>query len=322
MKQTGFAVLAIAVVAGLLPTFLSKFGIYLATEMIIFGIFAMSLGLIMGYGGMPSLGHSAFLGLGAYTVGILSNFTTNTYVLLAAAVVISGIFAYLSGLIAIRNKGIFFLMITLAFAQMLYLMATKMRAWGGADGMGVKITANFGFGDLTGTNLYFVVVVFFLLCYALLKFFVGSPVGKALKGTMENEHRMEALGYNTRHYKVLAYTLAGAMAGLAGALYVYKTRFVSPDILGLAISSEVMIMVFVGGIGTLFGPVIGAATFIALQNYVSTYTDRWSLIMGIVFIAIVLYGRGGLISLFKTAIQSLIRKKGKSIELTESRESK
>jgi branched-chain amino acid transport system permease protein len=288
-----------------LPLVLSPFSVRVGAEILIMAIFAMSLGLIMGYAGLISLGHAAFFGTGAYTVALLGERLPNTYLLLLAAVAISGVLALVSGALLVRTSGAYFLMLTLAFGQVLFAVAFQAEPLtGGSDGMSVSAVADFGFGRLTRPlELYYIMAVAFLVSYLLLRLFVASPAGKAVKGVMENESRMKALGYNTRSYKLLVYTVSGMMASVAGALYAYFNIYVTPNLLGWLFSGLAMIMVIVGGVGTLLGPALGAGFFIVLQNYASSYTERWPLIMGIVFVAFVLVRRGGVIHLLSLAWQ-------------------
>ncbi|WP_236595956.1 branched-chain amino acid ABC transporter permease [Paenibacillus sp. EPM92] len=299
MRKHAYFFLAMIIMVLVLPLILSSFGTNLATEIFFMAVFALSLGLIMGYTGLVSLGHAAFFGTGAYTVALLGEHIGNTYVLLLAALVFSGLLALISGALFIRTTGGYFLMITLAFGQMLFAFAFKMKSWtGGADGMQISVSPDFGFGPITSTHgLYYLAGVGFLLCYLLLLLFVNSPIGKIVKGIMENETRMKALGYQTRNYKLIAYSLSGTLAGFGGALYAFINSFVSPDLMFWIFSGQALIMVIVGGVGTLLGPVVGVVFFIILQNYVSSYTERWQLIMGIIFVAFVLYGRGGIVQL-------------------------
>lgn len=284
----------------ILPLVLSNYGIYLSSEIYIMAIFAMSLGLIMGYAGLVSLGHAAFFGIGAYTVALLGDYVSNTYVLVLAAILFAALIALISGYFFIRVSQFYFLMITLAFGQLLYALIWQFKPLtGGADGRSVSPVLDFGWGPIVDPLvMYYVLAVFFALVYFILKLFVLSPLGHAVKGVMENESRMSMLGYNTRNYKLVAYTLSGAIAGLAGAFYAYYNVFVSPELVQWLFSGQVLIMVIVGGTGTILGPGLGAAFFVVLQNYISTYTERWMFIMGLIFIIFVLIGRGGLIHLF------------------------
>lgn len=289
--------IVLLVITLILPLVLSNYGIYLSNEIYIMAIFAMSLGLIMGYAGLVSLGHAAFFGIGAYTVALLGDYVTNTYVLLLAAILLSALVAFISGYFFIRVSQFYFLMITLAFGQLLYALIWQLKPLtGGADGRSVSPVLDFGWGPIVDpVVMYYVLSLAFVLVYFILKLFVLSPLGQAVKGVMENESRMSMLGYNTRRYKLVAYTFSGTIAGLAGAFYAYYNVFVNPELVDWLFSGQVLIMVIVGGVGTLFGPALGAGFFVLLQNYISTYTERWMLIMGIIFILFVLIGRGGLI---------------------------
>lgn len=302
-----------AVILLLLPLTLSKFGIKLTTEVFIMSIFVLSLGLIIGYAGLVSLGHAAFFGIGVYTVALLGKYVANSYVLLIAAIVIAAAVALLTGMLFIRSSGAYFLMITLAFSQMLFVLAYKLKdITGGADGMPIRATLDFGFGAIDSVKeLYYTMAIAFMVCYALLYVFIKSPAGKAVVGVKENEHRMKALGYPTRSYKLLAYTISGGFAGFAGALYAYFNHFVSTNVLAWQFSGQVMVMCIVGGVSVLFGPPIGAALFIILQSYVSSYTERWPIIMGIIFIAFVLSGRGGIADLLILAWNKIFGSKSK-----------
>ncbi len=292
----------------ILPVILSEYGIYLTTEIFIMAIFAMSLGLIMGYAGLVSLGHAAFFGIGAYTVAIGGQYVPNTYLLLVLALLFAGALALLSGMLFIRVSEFYFLMITLAFGQLLYAIIWQLKSvTGGADGLQIYTPFNFGWGEIIDPyHMYYVIAVLFTLCYLFLKLFVMSSAGKAVQGVMENESRMKAMGYNIAAYKLLAYTIAGAMAGISGGLYSYYNLFVSPEMVSWIFSGTILIMVIVGGKGTLLGPALGAAFFIILQNYVSAYTERWPLIMGAIFIVFVLLKRGGIIHLLMDLYKKIL----------------
>lgn len=280
-----------------MPLILSDFGMNLVTEIFIMAIFAMSLGLIMGFAGMVSLGHAGFFGIGAYLVAILGQHIGNTYLLLFFSIVVSGIIALITGAVFFRTSKFYFLMITLAFGQLVYALFWQMKSLtGGADGMSVSAILNFGLGDLfSPLSIYYVMGVAFIIAYLLLRLFVESPAGKITKGIMENESRMQALGFNVQIYKLMVYTLSGSMAGLSGALYSYFNLYVSPDLSGWLFSGQVMMMVIIGGVGTLFGPAIGAGVFIFLQNFISSYTERWPMIMGVLLVILVMAGKGGII---------------------------
>lgn len=296
-KKAIYTTLLLIFIVIAMPLMLSDFGMNLVTEIFIMAIFAMSLGLIMGYAGMVSLGHAGFFGIGAYLVAILGQHIGNTYLLLFFSIVVSGIIALITGAVFFRTSKFYFLMITLAFGQLVYALFWQMKPLtGGADGMSVSAILNFGFGDLfSPLSIYYVMGVAFIIAYILLRFFVESPAGKITKGIMENESRMQALGFNVRIYKLMVYALSGSMAGLSGALYSYFNLYVSPDLSGWLFSGQVMMMVIIGGVGTLFGPAIGAGVFIFLQNFMSSYTERWPMIMGMLLVILVMAGKGGII---------------------------
>ncbi|MEB3104044.1 branched-chain amino acid ABC transporter permease [Ferviditalea candida] len=297
-SKSVWTILGIALFVAL-PFMVSSYGVLLTTEIFIMAIFAMSLGYLMGYAGLVSLGHAAFFGIGAYTIALAGDHIANTYVLILLAVVFSGLIAWISGSLFIRTSAFYFLMITLAFGQLLYALVWQLKPiTGGADGKKVSAVMDFGFGPIVDPNMMYVVTgILFLLSYLFLRKLASSPAGKVIKGVMENENRMKSLGYNIRTYKLLAYTLSGMLAGLAGALYAYYNVFVSPDLIIWLFSGQVLIMVIVGGVGTLIGPAVGAGFFLILQNYMSSYTERWPMIMGIIFITFVLLRKGGIVNL-------------------------
>ncbi len=280
----------------------------------------MSLGLIMGYAGLDSLGHAAFFGIGAYSVAIIGQFVTNTYLIIIIAVVIAGLLALITGAVFIRTSQFYFLMITLAFSQLIFTLFWQMKdLTGGADGMSVSAIMNLGFGDIFDPRtMYYVMGIIFVAVFILLRLFVESPAGKITKGVKENEGRMSALGYDVRVYKLLAYTLSGALAGFAGSLYSFYNVFVSPELSGWLFSGQVMIMVIIGGVGTLLGPAIGAGVFIFLQNFISTYTERWPLILGAILIFLVLLGKGGVIQWFKLGIDMIFKRKHKNNKVSST----
>lgn len=303
----GVAVLAAVIFA--LPLVLPSFGASVMTEIFIMAIFAMSLGLIIGYAGLVSLGQAAFFDAGAYVVALLGGSLGNTYALLAIAILAGGALAFVSGALFVRTSGAYFLMLTLALGQVLYAVAFEAdTVTGGDDGMSVSAVLDFGFGEVFGEyGLYYTMAACFFACYLVLRLFVASPVGKAVRGVMENESRMQALGYNVRSYKLIAYSLSGGMAGLAGALYSYFNFYVTPELFGWLFSGQALIMVIVGGVGTLLGPALGAGFFILAQEYLSSYTDYWRLVLGVIFVAFVLVGRGGIFDLLTLAFRRIQR---------------
>jgi branched-chain amino acid transport system permease protein len=267
--------------------------------MLIFAIFAMSLNLPLGYAGLPSLGHAAYFGVGAYAVGLMAlrvwdNFWVDMALGLAAATVTAALF----GLLALRAEGSYLLMITLALAQVLWGIAFGWR-WltGGDDGLpGVpRPAAGLPWSLAGGLRFYYLVLVCFVGSVLVLGLVARSPFGRALVGIRESARRMEVLGYNTWLYKYVAFVLAGLFAGLAGNLFVYYNGFVSPAYLSIVFSASALIMVILGGAGTLLGPALGSAVIVYLENTVSAYTQRWLLVLGVVYVAVTLFAPEGIV---------------------------
>ena len=268
----------------------------LLAEIYIFAIFAMSLDLLLGFTGLMSLGHAAFFGLGAYAVAILGTlFGVNAWLGLAAGVAIAAAGAALIGFFCVRTSGIPFLMLTLAFSQLVFSVALKWRdVTGGSDGVAIaEKPALFGFELSDSLAMYFMTLVFFLLSYWGLRRLLNAPLGHVFVGIRENEPRMLAIGYPTRAYKLLSFTIAGAFAGLAGGLYAIFNSFISPDAIYWTSSGDILIMTMLGGAGTLIGPAIGAGVFLLMKNVVSSYSEHWLAIIGIIFISCVMFFPGG-----------------------------
>jgi len=296
-----------AVAAGLLLAFPlaaramgEAFYIGVASRVLTFALAAASLNLILGFGGMVSFGHAAFLGIGAYTVGILAQGTTGSaWIAWPAAVLASGLLALPIGAISLRTRGLYFIMITLAFAQMLYYFFVSLKSYGGDDGLSLPARSRLGFGmDLRDDVTFYYVTLAILalglfLCHRLLQ----ARFGQVIRGIRENEARMEAIGFPARRYKLAAFVLSGAAAGLAGALLANQSRFVSPTLLSWHLSGILIVMVILGGAGRLVGPVVGAAVVLILEEVLTAYTQHWQLGLGVVLLAIVLVGRGGLTGL-------------------------
>jgi branched-chain amino acid transport system permease protein len=290
-------------VAGLalVPLALSSYQLGLLTKMLIFALFAMSLDLVLGYGGLPSLGHAAYFGVGAYTVGLLAvRVIDNFWVDFVAGLVAATLAAALFGLLALRARGAYLLMITLALAQVLWGIAFGWR-WltGGDDGLpGVpRPSAGLPWSLAGGLAYYYFVLGAVLVVTVALWTVVRSPFGMALLGIRESERRMEVLGYDTWRYKYAAFVLAGLVAGLSGNLYVYYNGFVSPAYLSIVFSATALIMVILGGAGTLLGPALGGAIIVLLENVVSSHTERWLTVLGVIYVAVTLFAPEGLAGL-------------------------
>jgi branched-chain amino acid transport system permease protein len=270
-------------------------------EIAVWAIFAMSLDLLVGYAGLVSLGHALFFGLGAYAMASLSLFLKLPPSLaLLAAIAIAAASALVIGAVAVRLRDVFFIMITLAFGQMGWAYFLRASGFGGVGGMSGAGQLDLGWLGLSLANpadfaLFAIAVA--ALVYLALAGLVASPFGRMLLALHQNEHRARALGLPVQRYKLAAFTLAGAVAGLAGALQAQRTGFVSPELLVWTTSGEVLIMVIVGGLGTLAGPVVGAAIWVLLRHYLSALTPYWMLILGLIFVAIVLFAGNGLMGL-------------------------
>lgn len=282
----------------------------LATRIMIYGIAAASLNLILGFGGMVSFGHAAFFGIGGYTVGILFQHfrlgetlfgfagTDQFFVAIPLAMLIAGLAALIIGALALRTTGLQFIMITLAFAQMLFFLFVALKKYGGDDGLIIRRRSAIpGLDMRDDTTFYFVVLAALALTLLALWRIVNSRFGMVLGGIRQNERRMAAIGISPYRYKLVAFLIAGLGAGLAGAMQANYARFVSPDMLHWTKSGELMIMVILGGTGTLFGPVIGAAALISLETLLTAYTEHWQLVLGPLLVFIILVSRGGLTGL-------------------------
>lgn len=278
----------------MLPLFQSPAWVYIFTTFFIWAIFAMSLDLIAGYAGLHSLGHAAFFAAGAYTTGLLSwHGVTESYWLLApASILAAALLASIFGLIALRTTGIYFLLVTFALGALTYAVVHTWRSVTMGD-MGLTGIPRPEFA-IAPSHFYYFAFVIFAICYLLLYFITGSSFGRALIGIRESELRMKSLGYNTWVFKYVAFVLAGAFAGVAGMTYACYSGHVGPAYASVQQSVMPLLMVILGGPGTLFGSVIGAGVITLLEYYLGLYImGRWPLILGIIFIAVIMYARGG-----------------------------
>jgi len=280
------------------PPFMSPYVKSMMIQILIFGIFALSLNIIFGYTGLFSLGHAAFFGVSGYTTAILmTSYGIESFWLVApAGIIMATLLAAIYGIIALRVSGIYFLFVTLALGELLYGVALRWRTvTGGSNGMpGIPYpTLGLPF-TMTATYFYYLVFALFIICAFLIYRLIKSPFGYALQGIREDEHRMKHLGYNTWLYKYLAFIVGGFFAGVAGVLFAPSSSIMVPAHLGALTSTLVMLMVIIGGTKTFFGPVIGAAIVLFLQYYVSLYSpERWPLILGAVFVLSVTFLRQG-----------------------------
>jgi branched-chain amino acid transport system permease protein len=319
MRLRGLAA-AVIVLAGL-PWVLARYQLSILTDVLIFGLFALSLDLIMGYAGMVSFGHAGYFGLGAYgSALVLIHFGQPVPVALLAGALLAGAVAVPVGWFSTRATGIYFAMLTLAFAQFLYTVAYKWRdLTGGSDGIaGVPKTALFWGGPSLASPgaFYFLVagavVLSLVLCHGL----VRSPFGRALQAIRENERRFVALGRDPRPFKVAVFVIAAVFAGLAGALFAPFRGFASPEVMFWVLSGQGLMMVITGGIGTLVGPIVGAMVFILVQEILSSYTEHWMIFTGAVFVLMVIFLPGGLVGTVQRMVAGGRRVEGPEIPRT------
>lgn len=292
----------LAVVAAVLlalPYALRPYFVGLATRMLIFALFAASLDILLGYAGLASLGHAAYFGVAAYTVALLTlRAHLDGSIAFPAALVAAIVLGALFGPLALRARGSYFLMITFALAQVVWSVAFGWRTLtNGDDGMPGVPRPNFGWSLETTSAFYYFVLAVVALSAVLLVVIVKSPFGRALQGIRESETRMQALGYDVWRYQFVAFVVASGFAGLAGALYAYFNRFVGPEYLHVIQSAEALIMVILGGAGTLIGPAIGAALIVYLEDFVSSITEHWVLVLGVIYVVVTLFAPRGVTGL-------------------------
>ena len=270
----------------------------LFTRVMILAIAAISLDLILGFGALVSFGHAAFIGIGAYAMGILASHGQEGLLAgLVMALAASALFALVTGAISLRTRGVYFIMITLAFGQMAFYTAASLRAYGGDDGLTVaRRSLVFGSRLLENDRVFYYAVLACLVgVYLLCRMIVGSRFGRVLQGAKQNPQRMQAIGYNPYPYQLAAYVISGMIAGLSGFLLANLTEFVSPAYMSWQRSGELIVMVIMGGMGSLHGAVIGAAAFLLLEEWLSGFTEHWKVIFGPMLVLIVLFMRGGIL---------------------------
>jgi branched-chain amino acid transport system permease protein len=283
------------------------FWLDVATRLVILAIAAASLNFILGYGGLVSFGHAAYLGLGAYAVGIpvhhsifggldfLGLATTNGWVHLIIGLVVCALFALLTGAVSLRTKGVYFIMITMAFSQMLYYALISIKTYGGDDGLTIMSRSELpGISLDDPVQLYALCFVSLLGVMALIRMLVNSRFGQVLQGARGNAQRVQILGFNIFQYQLFAYVLAGVIAGYAGFLLANFTAYISPEMMDWTRSGELMFMVILGGVAVMLGPVLGAAAFILVEELFSHFTIYWQLPFGLMLMLVVLYSKGGL----------------------------
>jgi branched-chain amino acid transport system permease protein len=294
------AAFALLALAPLIVTWLpgDRYLLGLLSRVMIFAIAAISLDLILGYGGLVSFGHAAFIGLGAYTVGILAaHDITEAVVAVPAVLAVCALFAFATGIIAVRTRGVYFIMITLAFGQMAYYTATSLTQYGGDDGLRMSSRSTLFGAPIAADPLAFYYVVFaaLVLFYLFTRMIVGSRFGRVLRAARQNAVRTETLGFNVTSVRLTAYIIAGMIAGFAGFLLANHILFVSPAFMSWHRSGELIVMIVLGGIGTLNGAVIGSLAYLLVAELLATVTEYWEVIFGPLLVLIVLFARGGLL---------------------------
>ena len=296
----GVAVLALVALPPIVLALNQPFYLDLVRRIMIFAIAAISLNLILGYGGMMSFGHAAYLGIGGYAVGILAFYGIfNGWLQFAVAVGASALVAAAIGAVSVRASGIYFIMITLAFTQMLYYLGISLDVFGGDDGMRLKVRSRFPLIDLGDpVQFYYFVLFLTILILYLTHRIVESRFGMVIRAAKSNEARSRAIGFSPYPYRLAAFVIAGAMGGLAGALLVNQTSYLTPDFMHWTRSGEIMFMVILGGMGTSAGPLLGSFALLLLEDLLSAWTPHWQVILGPLLVLSVIFFRRGLAGIF------------------------
>lgn len=296
----GLALLGLIAFPLIAPLFGFEFYISFVRRILIFALAASALNLVLGYGGLVALGHAAFFGAGAYAVGILADFEIySAFVVWPLAMLLSALLAFVTGAISLRTRGVYFIMITLAFAQMIFYLFISLRQYGGEDGMNLYEHSSIPFLDLSNDlQFYYVVLFVVVMAFLFFKKIIESRFGHALMGSRENASRMQALGYPVYGIQLIAYSMSGGLMGLAGALLANHNLFVSPSLMHWTQSADLLIMVLVGGMGLMFGGVAGAAVMLVLEEVLRSWTEFWHLPLGILLLIVVFAAPKGLAALF------------------------
>lgn len=297
-------VLLLAVAPLITGAFGLAFYLDLATRILILSIAAVSLNLILGFGGMVSFGHAVFIGIGAYAVGIPIYYEAYSgWLHFPLAIGVSALYALITGAISLRTRGVHFIMITMAFSQMIFFLFVSLEEYGGDDGLLIWSDSEFVDGlDVDDADTFYYICFLSLMgIMYLVHRIVNSRFGRVIRGSMSNENRMKALGYPTYRYRLTAYVISGAICGYAGALMGNFTNFISPDMMGWTRSGELIFMVVLGGSGTIMGPIYGVLSFLMLEEFIPDVMDLfskgagiyWHLPFGVILVLVVLFVRGG-----------------------------
>jgi len=290
------------------------FTITLMTRAVVFALAAIGLNIALGLGGLVSLGHAVFFGLGGYAMGILAHHgqtftpvaewplliegTKSMPIIWLVALVVSSFAAYIIGLLSLRTSGVYFIMITLAFGQMFFFFSISWSEYGGEDGLSIYVRNGFpGLNTLDPIQYYG--LCFAILCAVLLfaSRLAKSPFGLALNAARQTPQRVETIGLDSKRLKLIAFVISGAITGLAGALFADLNRFVSSTMFSWQLSGEIMVFIIIGGVGRLYGPVVGALVFVALEHLLGGLSDFWHIYLGLLLLVIVLFGKGGIIGM-------------------------
>ena len=280
----------------------------LVTRVMIFSIAALSLDLLVGYGALVSFGHAAFMGIGAYAVGILaSHGFGDALIALPVALAASALFAWLTGIVCLKTKGVYFIMITLAFGQMAFFTASSLAPYGGDDGLTLQERSTIAGFDWLGNDraFYYFTLLLLVAVYLFCRSLVTSRFGRVFRGARENSTRMTTLGYNVYRYQLVAYVVAGMIAGLSGFLLANATNFIAPAYMSWQRSGELLIMIILGGLGSLNGAIIGTAAFLLLEEWLAGFTEHWKMIFGPFLVLVVVFVPGGLLGISRSIMRRL-----------------
>jgi len=301
LRPRDAVVCAILALMALVPLYATLSGNFFLmsffTRIVILAMAAVSLNLIMGFGGMVSFGHAVYLGIGGYAVGILAHEGINSgFLQWPLALAASALFALAVGALSLRTRGVYFIMITLAFAQMIYYVAIGLDRYGGDDGMTIYRRSQFGgLIDLSNKIVYYYLCLALLLAATYLVWrIVNSRFGMVIQGGRSNDRRMRAIGHPTYRYKLACFVIAGTLCGLAGVLLANHTDFINPAMMHWTRSGDLIVMAVLGGMGSVLGPVLGALALLVLEETLSAVTEYWQIIIGPIFLLVVLFARGGI----------------------------
>lgn len=298
---TALVLLIFALTPVVAPLIGESFYVTVFARIMIWAIAAVSLNLIMGYGGLISFGHAVYLGIGGYTVGILAfHGITSAWIQWPVGILLSGLIALVFGAISLRTKGVYFIMITLALAQMIFFLSISAERYGSDDGLNILTRSDFGIGFFSLNDkltMYYTIFAILLASVFVSWRMVNSRFGAVMRAAKSNDTRVQSIGVSTYRYRLTAFVIAGMMCGVAGLLQANLERFVSPDMMNWHRSGELIFMVVLGGMSTLFGPVTGAFVFLMLSEILASWTHHWHIIFGPFLVLVVLFARGGIAGL-------------------------